>query len=250
MIAKWATEQGAEHGHDDGAGNDAAKAIRLTTDERAWLAGFLVSHQVPDNTMSLEMLDGFFTSLVIGPTLVAPSECFPVIWGADNRNGPDWDSPEQAQYVFNLLAKHWNAIATRRSASAEHCPIIDNFGIAKPGEEWADGFVAGIEMRRDAWDPMFEDRRADQIVMPILALCSHTPLQVQRELTGEMREGILAQLPATVQMIAAYWRAPNLGFPRREPLRSTKVGRNAPCPCGSGKKFKKCCGSGTAPLVH
>lgn len=24
---------------------------------------------------------------------------------------------------------------------------------------------------------------------------------------------------------------------------STKVGRNDPCPCGSGKKFKKCCGS-------
>ena len=22
-----------------------------------------------------------------------------------------------------------------------------------------------------------------------------------------------------------------------------KVGRNAPCPCGSGKKYKKCCGS-------
>ena len=22
----------------------------------------------------------------------------------------------------------------------------------------------------------------------------------------------------------------------------TKVGRNEPCPCGSGKKFKKCCG--------
>ena len=23
-----------------------------------------------------------------------------------------------------------------------------------------------------------------------------------------------------------------------------KVGRNDPCPCGSGKKFKKCCGKG------
>jgi preprotein translocase subunit SecA len=21
-----------------------------------------------------------------------------------------------------------------------------------------------------------------------------------------------------------------------------KIGRNAPCPCGSGKKYKKCCG--------
>jgi hypothetical protein len=29
--------------------------------------------------------------------------------------------------------------------------------------------------------------------------------------------------------------------------RTVKVGRNAPCPCGSGRKFKKCCGS---PLVR
>jgi len=28
----------------------------------------------------------------------------------------------------------------------------------------------------------------------------------------------------------------------RQPTRAAKVGRNAPCPCGSGRKFKKCCG--------
>jgi len=27
-----------------------------------------------------------------------------------------------------------------------------------------------------------------------------------------------------------------------EPIKSTKVGRNNPCPCGSGRKYKKCCG--------
>lgn len=27
------------------------------------------------------------------------------------------------------------------------------------------------------------------------------------------------------------------------PIRSTKVGRNEPCTCGSGKKYKKCCGA-------
>jgi preprotein translocase subunit SecA len=27
-----------------------------------------------------------------------------------------------------------------------------------------------------------------------------------------------------------------------EPIKSTKVPRNAPCPCGSGKKYKQCCG--------
>jgi len=37
--------------------------------------------------------------------------------------------------------------------------------------------------------------------------------------------------------------------PKSQPIKSIqvsrnkpKVGRNAPCPCGSGKKFKKCCG--------
>lgn len=27
---------------------------------------------------------------------------------------------------------------------------------------------------------------------------------------------------------------------------SNKVGRNDPCPCGSGKKYKKCCGANQA----
>jgi hypothetical protein len=35
------------------------------------------------------------------------------------------------------------------------------------------------------------------------------------------------------------WLPTSLGIPHREPLRN--VGLNDPCPCGSGKKFKKCC---------
>ncbi|RCX08895.1 SEC-C motif-containing protein [Anaerobacterium chartisolvens] len=31
-------------------------------------------------------------------------------------------------------------------------------------------------------------------------------------------------------------------FRRTKMAVSTKVGRNEPCPCGSGKKYKKCCG--------
>ena len=36
----------------------------------------------------------------------------------------------------------------------------------------------------------------------------------------------------------------SIGMPHREPLRN--VGRNDPCPCGSGKKFKKCCLNGAS----
>jgi len=32
---------------------------------------------------------------------------------------------------------------------------------------------------------------------------------------------------------------------KKKPVKRTekKIGRNAPCPCGSGKKYKKCCGA-------
>jgi preprotein translocase subunit SecA len=40
--------------------------------------------------------------------------------------------------------------------------------------------------------------------------------------------------------------APRQGAPDQKPepihREGPKVGRNDPCPCGSGKKFKKCCG--------
>lgn len=34
---------------------------------------------------------------------------------------------------------------------------------------------------------------------------------------------------------------------RPEPIREDKVDRNAPCPCGSGRKYKKCCAEDDGP---
>ncbi len=47
---------------------------------------------------------------------------------------------------------------------------------------------------------------------------------------GALKEAFLAATPGHV---ATYTRP------------GEKIGRNEPCPCGSGKKFKKCCGRGS-----
>jgi len=39
----------------------------------------------------------------------------------------------------------------------------------------------------------------------------------------------------------AFWRAKRGATTVRND--APKVGRNDPCPCGSGKKFKQCCGA-------
>jgi len=46
-------------------------------------------------------------------------------------------------------------------------------------------------------------------------------------------------------------RYADAGTTSRQPARrEKKIGRNAPCPCGSGKKYKKCCGAGTKVTAH
>ncbi|HHS49935.1 MAG TPA: hypothetical protein ENN07_02350, partial [candidate division Zixibacteria bacterium] len=35
---------------------------------------------------------------------------------------------------------------------------------------------------------------------------------------------------------------PQRGRPKAPVVKSERVGRNDPCPCGSGKKYKQCCG--------
>ena len=46
------------------------------------------------------------------------------------------------------------------------------------------------------------------------------------------------------QQQETYANQPDEEIPR-EPYRreGKKIGRNEPCPCGSGKKYKKCCGA-------
>ena len=62
--------------------------------------------------------------------------------------------------------------------------------------------------------------------------------QADSQLSGEpVSSGVRSQQAAA---IANSQRSPDK---KREPLRNLakKVGRNDPCPCGSGKKFKACC---------
>jgi len=63
----------------------------------------------------------------------------------------------------------------------------------------------------------------------------------------ELREKLIVGAAVAVRMIYEYF-APHRRMaatahdqiaPRR---RQSKVGRNDPCPCGSGKKYKRCCG--------
>ena len=89
------------------------------------------------------------------------------------------------------------------------------------------------------FDAMVAEIR-DNTVRRILSIVPRAEA-VQRvevaKVTGAGFEG--AQKPSKRIKIAAQKSAPS----QAPIVKSAKVGRNDPCPCGSGKKFKKCCGA-------
>ena len=74
-------------------------------------------------------------------------------------------------------------------------------------------------------------------VLLLLVLCTSCIVQpVVYDPAGEETR-VAAAVQATLG-------APAGEGPRQPVKRGPKVGRNDPCPCGSGKKYKHCCGAG------
>jgi uncharacterized protein len=205
--------------------------------------------------MNVETLDGFFAALICGPDNVPPSEYLPEIWGGDTVNEPL--SEPTLQEFISLVMRHGNAISQTLQSGDVFLPLImeDENGIAL-ANDWANGFMRGMEMRRDGWTPLMDDEERVGWLVPILALANeHHPDPEMRPykepISIEMREKLIVGAAAgvvamyrhfeAVRMLAARPPGTATTFRREVP----KVGRNEPCPCGSGKKFKHCCARAT-----
>lgn len=75
------------------------------------------------------------------------------------------------------------------------------------------------------------------------------------EMTSEQENAIhtLAEAKAaSVENIVGAEQIPTFRFTRIRPIvKDYKIGRNDPCPCGSGLKYKKCClDSGKYETTH
>lgn len=119
------------------------------------------------------------------------------------------------------------------------------------GRDWAFGFFRGVELREAAWERWLDEHDwIDEIFQLLDQLASGEVLDghgladdgtaMATPLDYRQRLDIIASLPG---MLADLQRHRIDVLTPREPLRRTAAPeRNAPCPCGSGRKFKKCCG--------
>lgn len=221
-------------------------ASDLTPELIEELDEFLMSDQTPGDCMQLSDLDGFLTGIAVGPELIMPSEWMPAIWQGGQ---PAFKDMEQAERIMGIIMARYNEII--------HL-LDDEPGAFEPilyeapdgrllAADWAEGFMDAFGLRVDAWDALFEDKNSRLLIGPIMAQLHDKDgkpfIDGSLEELQEIREEGAQSLPYVIKYIHDFWKA------RRQPANvakrpaKNKVGRNQPCPCGSGRKYKRCCGA-------
>ena len=210
--------------------------------------GALLERFGNNRSMNVEQLDGFLAALICGPELVPPSKYFPKIWG--DRTA--FEDTSSAQEFLSLIVRHWNTIADTLNSGKVYLPLLleDESGITH-ANDWADGFLRGMEFGKEDWALLLNDEDHGGSLIPIFALANeHNPDPKMRPykdpISTELRETLIVSAATGATRIYRYFKARRspdddpLGIPFRR--KTPKIGRNDPCPCGSGKKFKQCCG--------
>ncbi|SCZ65954.1 YecA/YgfB family protein [Thiohalomonas denitrificans] len=207
------------------------------------LEQFLISDRAPDAAMMLDELDGFVTGMVCAGLPVPLESWLVEIWGGSE---PDYSGEEQKEFA-DLVIRLVALISVLLEAEEEtYHPIYAKDAPFSSVARWARGFMRALALEPDVWDPVVQQRQ--ELMMPLVAVASvASPSEENEEVRTlmqdeQMQQGMRTALPQCVQEIhdSGLARQSGPGMPLRR--RTARTGRNDLCPCGSRKKFKKCCG--------
>ena len=225
-----------------------ANAKGLPETEFNRLGGFLKNCK---GAMNIEEVDGFFAALIAGPEAVLPSEYLPEVFGGAMSNV--FAEIDEANEILGLMMCHWNVIANTLHNGDVYLPVVleDEHGVCQ-GNDWARGFMRGMEMRKAGWGELLADEELGGCMVPVMILYhehDEDPELRPGPISPEKREEIIVQMAAGIVRAYRFFRHNPASVGRAdyaEPHGTPcKIGRNDPCPCGSGKKYKRCCGGAT-----
>ncbi len=227
--------------------------------------------------VSLEWVDGFMTALKAGRRAMEIDEWLPAMFDDDAFERAHAD-PQSGEAARAVLLSRWRVLgnqldpeslldepdvmrlsplmieyddaARREVVEAGHMTAEEAEEALQTGALWAEGFRAATEAFAADWpeaDPDTEDGRwYDDCLMRVMALMlgpEDLAAYTAESYPGETltREQLIDEACFGVQDLRVYW----LDHAAKPETRRVEAapGRNDPCPCGSGKKFKKCHGA-------
>ena len=215
------------------------------------LEALLVSEDVPADCMNLEMLDGYLAALACSPASVPVERWMPGVWSAD-EDLLDFGASRSVQRAVELVLRYHNEVVTTFLAEEgwePFCYAPEEGDDGPPvGEEWAAGFDQGLECWPEDWAEGLTEEEAQGLRDRLEAIMAPWEAEDASEADVATRTDWLRAAADGARGIAQAWLDLGRSGATPVPVEVTAAqpagpGRNDPCPCGSGTKYKKCCGA-------
>ncbi len=201
-----------------------------------------------EESMTLEEFDGFTAATLSSPAPIPADELLGEILGGPPEEVQARMKEADRETLHRLLRRHRDNVSQQLHEGQGFSPVLAYDEENRvDGRGWAIGYLRGVGIRAEDWSPLDDDDDFADVLDPMVRLADEFDPE-----SGELREAIpLEERPKLVEeMISnamdafaffqeARERALVPATVRRD---QPKVGRNDPCPCGSGRKYKACHG--------
>lgn len=226
----------------------------LTDEDINQLDDLLATSSCGDDTFDVSMLDGYLSAIaLLNPPLQDESEWYPYIFNEEG-SACEVDEPETVKRLIRQRLQEIKAFQAQRQF---YNPIIfkieeddgtpvTNAEALTALEPWTTGFYNALAQYNDRVAVTEAVEAQLCRIHRFLQLDDQDPdyaqnLAIREAIEKEhpvnnLEEGMIEMMQGVIEI--AKLNLPNKPFSRATP----KVGRNDPCPCGSGKKYKNCCG--------
>ncbi|MGH7249326.1 MAG: UPF0149 family protein, partial [Pseudomonadota bacterium] len=227
----------------------------MTMTDTAAVQPAILTPPLPQVSMSPFELDGYLTGIIVTPQAapIRPSAWMARLWGDDE---PIFESEAQINTVLGAVAIHYNTLLRNIDRSLKRMEtdrIVDYrpqfmSGEQKPAHDavrtWVRGFWKAMELAAATWSALAQDERTKVVLAPFAGffdLGDLAPHEVPADIDNRLDEDA-ALIPRMILVLRKLARIRKTTRRTASLPRRSKVGRNDPCPCGSGKKYKRCCG--------
>ncbi len=205
-----------------------------------------------DSLPDMSVMDGFLAGIALSPAAIPPEEWMVAVWfGPDNEDGTI-PIPPRSWLGKHLQGALDDTVARIRRGGykiIEESPDPEQPN-RSPWSGWVEGFADAVALNPEAWAAYKADPATRKAMLGLQILFGYEGVRddPRADLPEDEVDAFARQVPANIGGWIASLAAKRLGAPllaarsRVGGLTGPLIGRNAPCACGSGKKYKHCCG--------
>ncbi len=240
-------------------------SLDLTDAEFAELDELLAATPEPLEPVDAVMLDGYLCGVLVQPVLLEADTWLAHVFDFEGRPLPDDVDPVWLARCRALILRRHDAlnraivedgwfdplILEPEDESQSEVPVSDYERPANPVSTALLPWVAGFQHATICFPDLIElpdDAVANALARLFRHLPAETPEEVEVVDTLEREHPLRTLDEAMEDLVVTVADLSDLTRERRYKVETVKrdapkVGRNDPCPCGSGRKFKQCHGT-------